>query len=309
MQRIAPAQRNVFNTGYVPGRSHAFTLIELLVVIAIIAILAAILFPVFAQAREKARSISCLSNCKQIGLGLSMYVQDYDETFPFSNGGSNTTPSFDWVDEIDPYIKNGRNPVDKGSDKGIYHCPSDSVTGSQSRSYATNANLMGTGSADWGITPAKTLAAMQRPADVLAITEINRGLNWGAPAIPNDFVRVAPGGDVALDPTSLAAAQWYAYYNKCVDYTTLNQNYQPEWTTKYPSFRHTRNGKRSGFANVVFADGHAKAIRHGGLTPRSWLPELSDDIASQGDTFQRNLPGTCKFSDATPALRDDTNLP
>ena len=66
------------------NRSHrnAFTLIELLVVIAIIAILAAILFPVFAQAREKARSASCLSNEKQIGLGLMMYTQDYDETYP-----------------------------------------------------------------------------------------------------------------------------------------------------------------------------------------------------------------------------------
>src|SRR5437762_6356050 len=59
-----------------------FTLIELLVVIAIIAILAAILFPVFAQAREKARAISCLSNCKQAGLAWSMYAQDYDETTP-----------------------------------------------------------------------------------------------------------------------------------------------------------------------------------------------------------------------------------
>src|SRR5262249_15795329 len=63
-------------------RRPAFTLIELLVVIAIFAILAAILFPVFAQARAKARQAACLSNMKQIGLGLMMYAQDYDETLP-----------------------------------------------------------------------------------------------------------------------------------------------------------------------------------------------------------------------------------
>ena len=63
-------------------RRSGFTLIELLVVIAIIAILAAILFPVFAQAREKARQISCVSNEKQLALGIIQYVQDYDETYP-----------------------------------------------------------------------------------------------------------------------------------------------------------------------------------------------------------------------------------
>jgi prepilin-type N-terminal cleavage/methylation domain-containing protein/prepilin-type processing-associated H-X9-DG protein len=97
-------------------KRQAFTLIELLVVIAIIAILAAILFPVFAQAREKARQTACLSNTKQIGMGLMMYVQDYDETFPFNDNGpqwlnGNARCTFD---VIQPYIKN----------TDVYTCPS-----------------------------------------------------------------------------------------------------------------------------------------------------------------------------------------
>src|SRR5262245_17249917 len=84
---------------------HGFTLIELLVVIAIIAILAAILFPVFAQAREKARTITCLNQAKQMGTALAMYVQDYDETLPrvFTAG----PPSRDWTTDLLPYIKTG----------------------------------------------------------------------------------------------------------------------------------------------------------------------------------------------------------
>ncbi|MFW5868483.1 MAG: prepilin-type N-terminal cleavage/methylation domain-containing protein, partial [Armatimonadota bacterium] len=83
-----------------------FTLIELLVVIAIIAILAAILFPVFARAREKARQTSCLSNVKQLGLSLNMYAQDYDETLVPSRGKTGAGSWCVWTHYTEPYRKN-----------------------------------------------------------------------------------------------------------------------------------------------------------------------------------------------------------
>jgi prepilin-type N-terminal cleavage/methylation domain-containing protein len=102
-----------------PLRKSAFTLIELLVVIAIIAILAAILFPVFAQARERARAASCTSNARQMGVGLMMYVQDYDETYPTAypiippiNGGNRANVPLENL--IEPYIKNA----------DVWGCPS-----------------------------------------------------------------------------------------------------------------------------------------------------------------------------------------
>jgi prepilin-type N-terminal cleavage/methylation domain-containing protein/prepilin-type processing-associated H-X9-DG protein len=98
-------------------RESGFTLIELLVVIAIIAILAAILFPVFAQAREKARQATCISNLKQLGLGINMYAQDYDEALPYNY---NYTPDLKyawwWQDSVRPYIKS----------EAVFTCPSAS---------------------------------------------------------------------------------------------------------------------------------------------------------------------------------------
>ncbi len=99
-------------------RQSGFTLIELLVVIAIIAILAAILFPVFAQARENARKSNCQSNLKQIGTGILMYAQDYDEVLPpsYLYLDSAKTQLAWWEDLLQPYVKN----------YNVMACPSDS---------------------------------------------------------------------------------------------------------------------------------------------------------------------------------------
>ncbi|MEI6501577.1 MAG: prepilin-type N-terminal cleavage/methylation domain-containing protein [Armatimonadota bacterium] len=131
---------------------RGFTLIELLVVIAIIAILAAILFPVFAKAREKARQTSCLSNCKQMGTALRMYCQDYDERFPLAGyvipgfnipgaGGSADGANVNmWRFYLSPYTKNWQ----------IFVCPSGGFKGDPSSPgvqlmdvYGYNGNLSG----------------------------------------------------------------------------------------------------------------------------------------------------------------------
>lgn len=151
-------------------KCRGFTLIELLVVIAIIAILAAILFPVFAKARENARRASCQSNMKQIGLGLMQYSQDYDESYPlriYNRGNPPVQPI--WSQVIQPYVKSSE----------LFTCPSNGNARSNfsqtaqgpypaiRRSYAYNARF---GNDD--LNPTAGLADVQAPASKIIVSEI-----------------------------------------------------------------------------------------------------------------------------------------
>ena len=144
-------------------KKKGFTLIELLVVIAIIAILAAILFPVFAKARGKARQSTCASNLKQLGIAFMNYMQDYDEMIPYSYLPGAGYP---WFRQIPPYINNSN--AAHWDKLGVTRCPSDidykdQVNGSPSLhacSYAMNSSLSN-----------KALAKVAAPSDTLLLVD------------------------------------------------------------------------------------------------------------------------------------------
>ena len=250
MQRVPPSSVS-------RGKSRGFTLIELLVVIAIIAILAAILFPVFAQAREKARQSMCLSNLKQCGLGLMQYVQDYDESYPPSWGYHAPTAAepddfIMWENIIMPYVKNGRVVAGGETYGGVFTCPSFPYD-AQRNVYGTNPSLMpwaygdmkaGTNWSGDKFQPA-TLASVKVPTELGMLFE--KGQNgdnvWGFNYI-TDWVWIWDGGA-----------------DKLYDYDFTGSAPGGKWgdCATMPRYRH------NGTTNVAFADGHVKSLPKGRL--------------------------------------------
>ena len=234
------------------ARKHqsGFTLIELLVVIAIIAILAAILFPVFAQARERARQASCLMNSKQLATANYMYAQDYDETIlPSTNY---TVPASDplriWPAMLQPYVKN----------QGVFLCPSALNT-----KYPADWSMRSYGSIGYNGLAGFDPAGIEAPSSVAALASLDE---------PARTVLLAdtPSGDAALkyrgyvfDPAVPGGKKNVADYRLSTplvaDVDLVAGSSLSPGQLKPIFCRHFSDRQGHGMASLIFGDGHAKA--------------------------------------------------
>ncbi|MGV3720811.1 MAG: type II secretion system protein [Actinomycetota bacterium] len=244
-------------------KRRGFTLIELLVVIAIIAILASILFPVFAQAREAARKTTCISNMKQIGIGLTMYAGDNDQTLPWAASNTTTSNNFAWYQNIEPYVKSGiaRDASGAFTPNTFYSCPSyqnrtvpmaagDPVppaTATPVRSYGVNSNLMPFMQSGWSPNwfPGRitTLAAINQASQVVYASHQTGG-------------RVAVSGD-----------DW------TTNCTGDEEGSAPGWLSSYYCAARYQHSEGSVY---LLADGHAKWFRGPG---GSWRAPSTTGVA------------------------------
>jgi prepilin-type N-terminal cleavage/methylation domain-containing protein len=259
-----------------------FTLIELLVVIAIIAILAAILFPVFASAREKARQTSCISNEKQLGLGFQQYVQDYDECYPIGGADGSTTGK-GWGSAIYPYVK-ARN---------VYICLDDPTAQDGSDGFAIsfgfNRNLAGGCTWPGNNSNTNRLSTLSAPSKTVCLFEVV-GYQACFPAgsacsDPYDWSPAGcgpdSGGDGGMDFYTTSSAHYATGYMGTPTRTNSGSDDSTYGANRTP--RHTQG------ADFLLCDGHTiysigALISSGPNAAVSTAPQNSSEAAGTGDT-------------------------
>lgn len=269
----------------------AFTLIELLVVIAIIAILAAILFPVFAQAKESAKKISCLSNLKQIALGTMMYSADYDDqNSPSEYGAGGAVSHITWTTLVYPYVKNGDSQVDSHGNavssgkSGLFQCASapkknENVWTVEGYVYGVHHSIFvdnyGAGE-PWfpadQVSGSMTTTQLDAPADKVIIME--KGANfadWNYPWFHDwqgmwvGSITTTPGNEGAIYRDGVDVYEGGPMYDPRFD-TDCGSTTNGAWEcAAHARYRHMKN------ANMAYADGHAKNMRKGAI---KWYKNL-----------------------------------
>jgi len=270
-----------------------FTLIELLVVIAIIAILAAILFPVFAQAREKARAIACLSNTKQLALAIVQYEQDYDEKTP--NGVNPYGGGQGWAGQVYTYVKAAE----------AYRCPDDSTpnfngaTPFHISSFCYNSQVSIPINGPAGTPPdSVSLAGYNAPASTILLAEVQGSTGYDITRgyqIDNAGLHEAAGDDYpAYNGGSAGGIGTGGAY----DPSGFNSNGGTPggfaWTIKYATGPlvnsntgaaqndFTKIGRHNGGANYVMADGHAKFFLPGKVSGGALNTAAAGDCGHTG---------------------------
>jgi len=281
-------------------KRSGFTLIELLVVIAIIAILAAILFPVFARAREQARATSCLSNTNQIAKGFLMYVQDYDEQFPPWTAnhcgrytGGAFALAFMYPNLVSPYIKNGVvvDPVTNLGTLGqVWACPSiKQQLSAVSNTYAYNYYAFGGTSNGPASTvppcsPGPGLGVAYAPFDGAAYATPATLASLGR---PSETLFLTDGAQLSRPPVAFLVNGSDPNNNGVYgSHDTGSGNVAPAVTptTVSATIRRFLTGRKT---NVAYADGHTKATQTTKLISRFCIMENG---AWRGDALAGNTP-------------------